>query len=294
MPVFFEISSLIKRLLPEIRSAMKETLSELPEKTALEYINSIYEYQESEFIANSVQKWLLFNYLTFSGFLQVIVYYASQPVYIRGAGILPWDITAERNFSSILNDSQKAILKRVHRRIGDAEPYLEIEGVVPASIAPITWAILEKEILPLLQNHYFHLPGFSDERKINLRQSTEKQCLKVIDEGLGRGKPVTLTHFKFQDMLIYFEMSGRHRTSEIINEMADIIRRNLKKNDYLIQLTPVSFLMISPGAREIQIQNRFNNIYFQVRGLILDYDLNLLTITEYPIEFAKIWETLKV
>ena len=108
------------------------------------------------------------------------------------------------------------------------------------------------------------------------------------------GIPVTISHFHFQEMKIYLEVTGEQQTREFLNEINRTFQRNLKKKDTVIQISPVSYLVLSPGATTRIMTERFKHIFFMIKSLILEYKLDIYTVQQLPVEIHEIIRRLKL
>ncbi len=221
-----------------------------------------------------------------SGFLQGILSIEKRPVFAYGIEILEWDPKNRDGISLPLPPELAAV--RVSRELNDR--ILEAEGVAPAVLLESASRMLEMEILPPAANYFLYIPETTNI--IDIRARIENICRHTMETELRAGQPVTLTHFHFQDMRHYFEMSGERRTFEILEEIMRIIRENLKKNDSLLQISPHSYLVMSPGSAIEQIKERFHSIYFYIKSLVLEYELSLMTVDSLPIQWNEIWKKL--
>ena len=140
--------------------------------------------------------------------------------------------------------------------------------------------------------YFFFKPDIQNERRIDhveVLQSFARQALRGY---LEQGTSVAISHFRFQDLRVYFEMSGDERTRDIMHAIVSTIRSNLKQRDMLFQLSPLSYVVVSPGAEREQIERRFKTIYFQVRSLVLEYRLTVVTVDRFPLRLNELWKDL--
>ncbi len=292
MSMFPDISPALTRFRGDIHDGLAQALGALPEDLAAEYKTNIEAIQDEPTHLKSGIQWTLYKYFRHAGFLQAIVLFNKKVVFSLGAGIMPWEAKGNRRLPEDLKFP--SVFKAVHHTQRHRELVLEIEGVIPAAVESMVTGILEKEIMPFATSYFFNMPVLRDNRRINVLRDVEARCTSIVEERLDQGKPVTLTHFRFQDMHVYFEMSGEHVTFEIVEKILATIRGNLKKEDILLQLSPVSYLVLSPGALEKQIATRFESIYFQINSLVLDYDLNVATVEQGPVDMEAVWKELAV
>ena len=169
-----------------------------------------------------------------------------------------------------------------------------LEAVVPTGLLETSKNLLLNEIWPLAANYFFNVPALSESPIDNFMLEVEDFCLDVLNANIPEGRPVTVTHFRFQEMEVYFEMSGEHRSRDIMRSITALIRENLKKDDSLIEISPTSYLVLSPGAHKDPIERRFESIYFHIHGLILDYDLDVICLEDMPGNMAEIWRAIRL
>jgi len=293
MSIFPDISRVLTRAQTDIRRHLGRALALVPERVHDEYLESVRAVRENPALLSSSMRWFLHNYFLFTGFLQLVVHFREKPVFSRGAEILTKERAAEQFAEDVRDNPQISVTHLQHRETSRGM-LLEIDGVAPAPVAEIAATIMDNEILPLARNYYFNMSDLRDPRLVDLNRAAEEPLLAVLEREIGDGRPVSLTHFRFQEMHLYFEILGEHRTREIIREIIATIRGNLKKGDYLFQLSPLSYVVLSPGARQEQIERRFESIYFQIKTLILDYDLTVATVDALPVRMYRLWEDLRV
>lgn len=300
MSGFPDISRHLARDQEVIHKSLARACALLPPRIFAEYTASLRKMREQpELLASSI-RWFLHHYFLYSGFLQAIVAYDDQPVFTFGARILPWETgSAAREFPPELYQEQDGIsaasafshLQRTEER---GPRKLVLEGVVPSDIEPIAGSVLDIEVLPLARNFYFYDPGIQENRVIDYLSTVERICDEECRETVQHVEVFSLSHFRFQDMSIYFEMSGEKGGSELMDAISAVIRQNLKSSDILFQLSPFSYLALSPGADRAQIFERYQNVYFGYKSLYMDYDLEVVTLSEHPGDWNTVWEELGI
>lgn len=286
MALFFEISPVVARYQGTVRRGIRRALGQLPGDLVGAYKDSLTEPTGT---ALSFAHWILHNQVLFAGYFQAMLILDSRSVHRQGIEILPWDHG--------LYDSQQTLpagLRSIVHSERISGRNLHFFGVVPSDLEAPARVILDAELLPFARTYFLHAPGLHDERTVDLVQSLEADLRRLCLPHLENAVPVTFTHFRFQDMAIYFEMSGEHRSLEILAEIRAIVEQRLKSADELIMLAPGSLVVISPGARAVQMRERFNSVYFQTRSLLLDFTMEVHTLERPPIRFAELWRALGV
>lgn len=189
-------------------------------------------------------------------------------------------------------EDKKATWARIERSFSVGEITLTFIGVLPRSIKDLAEAALDSTLLVHAENVFLNSQGLREKNLQNVFFNIERDTKPILEEILNTGVPVTLTHFLFQDLRVYFSLSGEYRSQEIMDSIQEVISENLKKSDRIFRLSPLSYIVISPGADSQQIQARFKSIYIQIKSLVLDYDLRLCTVSQLPVRFTQIWSQL--
>ena len=289
MALFFELCPVTARYQGGVRRGIRRALGTLPPEIVREYRNTLERHAGAETQERTYTSWILENYITFAGFLQALIVLDGREAYRRGAEIRPWD--------GDLYEPEERLpkgLSAINHTERVQERTLHFLGIVPSDLEPAARIILDAELLPFMRAYFLNLPALQDERTVDLVQELENHLRHFCQPHLESQLPVTFIHFRFQDMAVYFEMSGEHRSLEILEEVNEIIVAHLKAGDELIQLAPGSILVVAPGARAVQMRERFRGVYFQTRSLILDCKSEIHTIESPPIRFAELWRLLGV
>ena len=289
MALFFELCPVTARYQGGVRRGIRRALGALPHEIVREYRASLQRHTKPESRQKTYTSWILENHMTFAGFLQSLIVLDGRETHRQGAEIRPWDGDLYRPEEGLPKG-----LTAINHTERVEERTLHFLGIVPADLEPSARIVLDAEILPFLRAYFLNLPALQDERTVDLVQELENHLRRFCQPHLESQLPVTFIHFQFQDMAIYFEMSGEHRSLEILEEVNEIIVAHLKSGDELIQLAPGSVLVVAPGARAAQMRERFRGVYFQTRSLILDCKSEVLTLESPPIRFAELWRLLGV
>lgn len=292
MSRFSAISPLLSDSAGRVRAALDEVWADLPPERQAEYRHSV-EAGPGTGPGGPYAAWRLYHYCLFAGFLQARLRFDGKTLFEFGARLAPWGDEASRGAAGPAAPAPPG-LGLLRRERWRRDHWLEFEAVAPRSLADLGEALLDQELMPFAIQFCFFQSALRDQRVINQAEYLDVSARAVITESLQREKPVTLTHFRFQSLHIYFELSGEHRSREITQEIMANIHRHLKKGDALIQVTPLSYVVLSPGARREQIVERFRRIYFQIRSLVLEYEIFLATVDRFPVRLNEIWQALRL
>jgi hypothetical protein len=315
MPALFPgLSTTLARSEEEIQESLLDVRERVGAEVFEAYLSAL-EHLHAAGDERDFGGWFLSQYCLFAGFLQAeFVFDDTQSVLRFGAEILPWrkpgrvtndqgEVPDETEAESTragtalppaLTAEGPGALVELCRIVRRRDHHLSVRVVLPARLEDLARNLLDHEILPFARNLFFFTPALGDSRRIDHLAILNQRALGVLHERLDQGMHVTISHFKFQDLHIYLEMQGEHRTREILRGIIEYIHGNLKKQDLLLQLTPLSYIMISPGATQEQILERFRSIYFQIRSLVLEYQIYLTTVSEKPVQLGEVWKDLKL
>ncbi len=283
-----------------IQKSLARACALLPDRVFEEYSAFLKKIQNHPELLTSSIRWFLHHYFLFAGFVQAIVSFNEQPVFTFGAKILPWNAADPREFPpELLGQAKHGIpaasaLSRLERGEERGPRHLLVEGVVPAEIEPIAGSVLDIEIMPMARSYYFFDPGIQENRHLNFLKQVEDECNRQCRVAVSSASVFSISYFRFQDMSLYFEMSGEKAGIELMEAIQQVIHQNLKRTDTLFQLSPFSYLALSPGADRAQIFERYQNVYFGYKSLYMDYDLNVVTLNDLPEDWSTVWAELGV
>ena len=297
MAEFPDISPILNRSMRNIRESLKEVLGYLPESFYQDYWTYVQNVKDRPENLTTGIHWCLFHYFLYSGFLQMRISLNGVEVLTHGAEILnEQKIELTDSSIPILCGEENLTLSYIYRKLESDEnsDVLEFEGIVPSQILNLVRAVVDLEILPLAKNYYFYDPVFCHPWIHDYFVLIERECNSVIAKEVSRKKQVTVSHFLMQDPSQYFEVLGEHRSGEIIKDIKNTIGNHAKKTDLLLSLNPRSFLLLSPGMESGQVRQRFENVFFQINSLVLDYEVYSHTIREFPVNLLEIFEKIKV
>ena len=269
----------------KIRQSVEETLRRIPAEQRNLYLKNITIDESGSGAIHNFARWVLFHYLFLSGYIEGSIFFNNSPVFTFGANLLN---DKNRNYSG---DSGMEKINILHKEKNQS---IEITGLVPSDVFGISRKITEMDILPFCRNYYFFSPGYRDERKLDLYEPLEDHITSVIHKSLKLNENICISHFKFQKMNIYFSTLGEHRTREATHDITTSLNKYFKTTDTIVQLSPHSYIVISPGITGQQLKKRFQGIYFQTRSIIFDYELITYNITQTPVLYERIWEELKI
>jgi hypothetical protein len=181
--------------------------------------------------------------------------------------------------------------KQIERDFFLGGHHLVLSGWIPDTLADLSEQILDALIVPA-ENVFLNTQGLREKTLQNVFLSVERDLAPILEAHLQQGTTVTLTHFLFQDLRVYFSLSGEYRSGEIMDSIQKTIAGNLKKTDQIFRLSPLSYLVVCPGAEPEQLKQRFKGIYVQIRTLVLDYELRVHTVRQLPLQLNRVWSEL--
>lgn len=238
----------------------------------------------------SFQRWFFFNHFLHAGFLQARIDYDDETLYTFGAEILPW--RRGRAFSS----SKYPVLEENNLIVIEVRPHgddrLLIQGILPSTLEQAGRKVLHDDVLPFAIRYYGNLPYFINQRPLDLWDPIEKEMTDSIESSLSRNDAITLSHLLFMNMRPYFEHMGEHRSLEVLNGIEIDIRNNLEPEERFFKLTPLSYVIISPGTESDEVRRRFRGVVFYVESLVLDFQFYQTVVDSFPIRANEIWRAI--
>ena len=253
-----------------IRENLETALGTLPTDLALSFESDLKRAADG-----SLTRWLFQMICLHSGFASVTLF--AGPIAIFSYGIqsdsrtMPPDVWTEIDLPFIVGE---------HR--------LRFYGILPIKNKQFATQASDS-LLVHAENVFLNSHGLREKSIQNIFFHVEKELRPLLEALLEQGTPVTLTHFLFQDLRVYFSLSGEYRSGEIMDSIQKTIKENLKNTDSIFRISPLSYIVLSPGADAAQIETRFKSIYVQIKSLVLDYHLKLFTIQRMPVRFSQIW-----
>ncbi len=290
---FPDDSIFLSRYREKIRESLQETLAVLPDEIYLAYTRHVSRTGENPESLRSYIRWNLFHYFFQSGFLQAALIHRNRLRFTFGAEILPWSSLVGSPYMDRhhIKGMPLSLLRAEETAAGDS---LLILGVVPDDLHSPIQKITRREILPLVAGYYSHLPSLEKRKRLDLVRNLEREIRECVREPLESGQPVTFTHFRFKDLTVFFEISGEHKSQEILEEVTRLIVENMKKTDHLFEIAPGSYLVISPDSRKDPIQKRLFRTFFQIHSLVLDYQIHQTTLHKPPLRLNELWKSLQL
>ncbi|MBE7411271.1 MAG: hypothetical protein HS129_04280 [Leptospiraceae bacterium] len=144
----------------------------------------------------------------------------------------------------------------------------------------------------LINRYYLCLPGKIDKQYRNFFGEFENLFLSQINSYSYEKKTGVIANFYIQDLGPYFTAMGEYRSGEILEEVRLIILSYLKKGDLLYRLSHQSFLTYSYECDIESMKHRFDDVYFQIKNLIVDYEIYFYPVTK-PIHSTKeFWQKI--
>ncbi len=256
-----------------LRENLEAALGTLPSELAQSFEQDLRRAAQG-----SLTRWLFQMICLHSGFGSVTLY--AGPIAVFSYGI-----------QTDLRSLPREAWVETEKEFQVGEQKLRLYGILPAKSAAITNQAIDA-ILVHAENVFLNSHGLREKSIQNIFAPVERELRPILEGILADGTAVTLTHFLFQDMRVYFSLSGEYRSGEIMDSIQKIIRENLKGTDTIFRISPLSYIVVSPGADASQIEARFKTIYIQIKSLVLDYHLKLCTVQRLPVRFSQIWSQL--
>lgn len=141
---------------------------------------------------------------------------------------------------------------------------------------------------------HFYLPEIfePDLRTLPLFSELNKDIVKKIEKYLQYKKPITFTVFRFEGFHKYIKLAGEYFGREIISELVKQITSKLKQDDTCYVLSPREYLIVSVNCEKSILENRFYKETFQVKSLLLNYEVKFTT-RRLPInDLSLIWNEI--
>lgn len=255
-----------------IQDSLQAALATLPVDKARGLENEIKRTEQG-----SVTRWLFFMTCLHSGLVSMNL--ADGP-----ATVLAYGIQLPKN-------SWPSGFRRIEREFYLGGHHLSLAGYLPEPLADLSEQILDALIIPS-ENVFLNTQGLREKTLQNVFLSVERDLTVILEGHLQKGTRVTLTHFLFQDLRVYFSLSGEYRSGEIMDSIQKTIADNLKKSDHIFRLSPLSYIVVCPGADPEALKQRFKSIYVQIRTLVLDYELKMHTVESLPLQLTGVWSDL--
>lgn len=261
---------LLKKYSEELEKNWDEALQNLDTESKDYFINYL-----EHFSPNSINELIFYFYFLYSGCFYLYIGYLGNTYIEFGKKI---DI-----ISNPLLKHNKFLWNSLE--IYAVYPYKsqkKIEEIFTKEFFPYVRKILLNDILFLETNIYDYIE--------NTIEYIEKKSKPYLEKNI----PVTLTHFKFENLEKYIDYLGNTGIYYFILEIDKSIKSKLKKRDILIILSYNSFLVMSIGARKEIIFERFKNVYIEIKSLVLDYHLYIENLLSPEDSIKEIFHKLKI
>jgi hypothetical protein len=147
------------------------------------------------------------------------------------------------------------------------------------------------EIGKLFKNYYIPHLEEPDYNYINLHSFLEKTVNDILETNLDKDQPVSVTIFHFQKFDLFFRVVGEHLAQDIIDEIGKLIRGCLEEGELYYQISPRIYVVISENSTEKTLKARFKKLFFQVKGLILEYKMKFMEIREIS-QMPELWQKI--
>lgn len=154
--------------------------------------------------------------------------------------------------------------------------------------------IISGEIFPLVRRLLLYDTSVPGRNWIDFLQNLESFVSRRCRKLLKNGTAVSFAHFRFQNLNHYFGFLGEAGADEMITHIEQTIRENLTEGEMSIVLSSHSILVLSPGTTNEQLYKRFQALYFEIKSLVLDYQLLIHTITEPEFSLFDVFRELKI
>lgn len=249
-----------------------------------------------EFIPN-----LIGNYCIQGLIIQAHFHYKNQAIFEFGLNLLPKEYlipdTSYDAIQTIKNRESPDLppgLSMIHRWFYYEDQVLDMCIITLKPLRRICANLIDYELYPIVESWYFNQPPLQQDNTLNQAAVLHRIFSDIIPPVLGTGVPVTISHFHFQELKIYLEVTGEQQSRDFFHELMKVFKKNLKQSDLVFQLTPVSYIVISPGATRRIMTDRFKHIFFMIKSLVLEYKLNIITIQKLPVVMNDIWKELNI
>ncbi len=144
----------------------------------------------------------------------------------------------------------------------------------------------------LIKRFYLNLPGKLDSRYKDFFGEFENRFLYQINSFSFANQKGVIANFYVQDLKPYFLAMGEHRSGEILEEIRLIILSYLKKGDLLFRISQRSFLTYSHNCTIEIVKQRFDDVYFQIKNLIVDYEIFFFPVEKKVESSEEFWNKI--
>lgn len=144
----------------------------------------------------------------------------------------------------------------------------------------------------LIKRFYLNLPGKVDNRYRDFFSEFEARFLSQVNSFSFENHSGIIANFYIQDLKAYFQAMGEHRSGEILEEIRLIILSYLKKGDLLFRISPRAFLTYSHNCNIETVKHRFDDVYFQIKNLIVDYEIFFYPVSRKINSTEEFWQKI--
>lgn len=243
----YKNTPLLKQYQNELETNWDEVLQNLEKDLKDYYINYLNDYKPE-----NLYQFILFYFFLFSGIFYLNINYLDKNYIELGKKI---------------NILENPLLKQKKFEWNR----LEVYSIFPMKSEQYLNEVFKKDFFPFLRKVILNDTVFLETNIYDFIENTINYIEQKSKPYLEKGIPITLTHFKFENLEKYIDYLKNLGIYNFVLEIDKYIRSKLKKRDLLIILSYNSFLVMSIGARKEIIYERFKDIYIEVKNVVLDY-----------------------
>lgn len=145
--------------------------------------------------------------------------------------------------------------------------------------------VLEQLVIPHHQsNHRAYLPLF---------YYLTRDIPRKVNPYLSQNKPVTFSLFTFDLSPEYIEILGPNLARRILKEISKTTSKNLKQRDTLVAINLQNYIIISENCEKELLQERLSMLLIEIKGLVISFDLRMITLRKEIKKFTDVWRHLK-
>lgn len=263
-----DVSERLREYRPELEKNWNEILSQLPEITLRQYRAALQQERDPA-------RHLLFLYFLYCGAIEAEIQARGNTYFHMG---LP------------IGTDRAPLLETIDAGPDDFHCLMRIHKQSLDVVRPI----FQNEILPLARRILVYDTNTPGRNWIDYLHILDSIISRKTRKLLSEGQPVTFTHFRFQNLNHYFGLLGEAGASEMIRNIEKTIRERLQEGDMSIILSPHSYIVLSPGREREDVYRRFQDIYFEIKSLILDYSIHTHTVHDPDFSLFTIFRELKI
>lgn len=193
---------------------------------------------------------ILQNYCMHALILQARVVQYNDLIFQFGIEILDWqDFQRTDHVQTISHlDAPEpdlpAGLAYIRREFPYADSSMLVDLVVLHPLRRMCANLLDYELQPLLRSYYQNQPAVLSRGIYDQVAIIQRLTRDILRQEINNQRPVTLSHFKFQELHIYLEHTGEHATPELLNGIQIRLHGILKQTDTIYQLSPISYIVV--------------------------------------------------